>query len=605
MKVKQCIANYINNNFKVSYAFSGGSIMSLIDIIKIKMIIPKCESSGGFMSLGYNKSTNDCKSLNIVTSGPGITNALTSITDAKCDNIPLLTISGDVSVNMMGKHVFQEAPAIELTKSITSWNYTLFDSSETKSMMNRTLELLKKGKQVHLNLPKDVLNMDIKNNKDIEFAKEIEYPKYTMYEILDIAKIINNAERPVLYIGKGCINAVSPLKKLALMRNIPVTTTLHGLGTYDEKHYLSLKMLGMHGSERANYSIQNADCIICIGARFDDRTTGNLDFYAKKAKYIIHINNDYSSFNKVIPNTINIYGDANDVLTDLNHHIVPKYQNHLEYSNVSMILYNWNNPKSNQDKSLLSLPNYIEKYDNLYQNNDHWIKYLKSYRIDFPYNTNTLKQQHILNILDMEIDKLDIRKDIFYVTGVGNHQMYAAQLLTHQYPNRFITSGSLGTMGSCNSMAIGVKIAHPDKIVIAIDGDQSFNMMNDLKTIMNYNIGIKMIIMNDSKQSMVNVWEKLFFNNVVATETKNPNYELIAKAYDIECITINKEMSLDEIQNNINKFLVYDNNKSIILNCIVESDYCFPLVPPGNALDNMITYENFKIKNINNDCAPS
>jgi len=217
-----------------------------------------------------------------------------------------------------------------------------------------------------------------------------------------------------------------------------------------------------------------------------------------------------------------------------------------------------------------------------------------------------LKQQHIIKLLNYQLNKLNLKKNLIITTGVGNHQMYVAQLINHLYPNRLITSGSLGTMGSSCSMAIGAKIANPNKIVLSIDGDQSFNMMNDLSMIQNYQVGIKMIIMNDSKQSMVNIWEKLFFNgNCIATCRTNPDYEILGKAYNIKVITIKNGYDDDHILDLIKEFLEYDIAKPIILNCIVESDYCLPLVPPGNGLDEMITYENINSYVADNSSPPS
>ena len=223
-----------------------------------------------------------------------------------------------------------------------------------------------------------------------------------------------------------------------------------------------------------------------------------------------------------------------------------------------------------------------------------WFKELNQYRIDFPYDPVGLKQQDILLLLDKLLDQLNLKDKLLITSGVGNHQMYAAQLLTHLYPNRFITSGSLGSMSSANSMAIGVKIAYSNFMVISIDDNQSFNMVNDLKMILNYNIAIKIIIMNDSKHSMVNIWKKLFFNNnIVTTETINPDYNILAYAYNIKCIEINKSMNLSIIEQQIRYFLHYDIDKPIILNCIIDSDFCLPLIPPGNTLNDMLTYHTY------------
>lgn len=573
--VVQTIYNIISKNISTAYIYSGGSIMPLINqlhpknnINKMKYFIPTNESSAGFCSIGHNKSLNKCDSVVITTGGPGIINCLTPLADAYYDNIPFLLISGDVSTSAKGKHSFQECNSIALTKSITHWNYSLTNENETVSVFNNAFELLKQNKQVHINIPKDIFARNIINNDNItiESNNNLQNVNYTIEYIIKVAKIINNSPKPILCIGRGAIDASVQVRELALKANIPVTTTLHGLGIFDEEHYLSLKWHGMHGSVIANNAIQLSTCIICIGGRFDDRTVGSLKKYAPKAKYVIHINNNSSEFNKVISNTINIHGDSKKVLKDLIPHICEK------------------NNKI-----------WIDNLNNLYDKN-------------FPYDNSSLKQQDILTILNNELLKRSkLKMKTIITTGVGNHQMYCAQYITHKYPNKLITSGSLGTMGYGNSSAIGAKIANPNACVINIDGDGSFNQLNDLKMIMNYNIPIKIIIMNDQKLSMVHVWEKLFFdNNIVATESNNPNYNYLAQAYNIKCITIYKTMNVKYITNLIREFIDYDHNKPIILNCIINSDYCFPLVPPGNyGLNEMITYDNHKKYTIEKSDVPS
>ena len=570
--VSKEIYNLISKKFSTAYVYSGGAIMPLINhfhpknnINNMKYFIPSSEASGGFCSIGHNKSMNKCDSIVISTSGPGVTNLLTPLADAYSDKIPFLMITGDVSTKARGTNSFQEVPAIELTKPITFWNYSLDDESETISVMQNAFKLVDIGKQVHINIPKDILSKKIIKSKKINYIVPKVNNNYTIDSIKQIAYIINNSTKPVLYAGKGCVDASNELLKLAVKGNIPVTTTLHGLGVFDEEDELNLKMVGFHGSERANNAIQLADCIICIGARFDDRTTGNVDKYAPNAKHIIHINNNDSVFNQVIKNTINICGNSKDILNDL-----------------------------------------IQFINNNYSYN--WINELKLHSIVFPYdNSMGLKQQDVISIFNnLLMDKKDIKKKSIITTHVGNGQMFAAQLITHKYPNRFITSGSLGTMGSSNSMAIGCKIAYPESYVFAIDGDGSFSMLNDLGMILKYNIGIKIFLLNDSKLSMVNIWEKIFFdNNIVATELVNPDYEYLATAYNIKYLTINKTMSKIDITETINEFISYDNTKPIFLNCVVDSDYCFPLVPPGSALNEMITYDNFTNYKIKNTDAPS
>ena len=507
--VSKTIYNIISKKISTAYVYSGGSIMSLINQLhpknnknNMKYYVPTSEASAGFCSLGHNKSLNRCDSVVITTSGPGLSNTLTPLADAFYDSVPFLLISGDVSTEAKGKHSFQDIDSISMTKPITYWNYSLTNENETESVFNHAFELLKQNKQVHINIPKDILSKNIQKDENIEVTidNNLQKSNYTIESIKNIADIINNSTKPILIVGRGAVESNDEVTELSIKANIPITTTLHGLGIFDEDHYLSLKWHGMHGSYRANHAIQLATCIICIGGRFDDRTIGAVQEYAHNAKYIIHINNNSSEFNKVILNTINIHGDSKTVLNDL-------------------------------------LPNIIQN------KNTSWINNLKKlFDINFTYDTSGLKQQHILTIFNKELLKrTEQKKKTIITTGVGNHQMYAAQLITHKYSNKFITSGSLGTMGYGCSAAIGSKIANPNACVILIDGDASFNMLNDLKMIMNYNIAIKIILLNDSCKSMVNVWEKIFFdNNIVATESKNPNFKLLSQAYNIKCINIDK-----------------------------------------------------------------
>jgi acetolactate synthase-1/2/3 large subunit len=460
----------ISKNMSTAYIFSGGSIMSLINhlhpknnINKMQYFVPTSEASAGFCSIGHNKSLNRCDSIVITTSGPGLTNVLTPLADAYYDGVPLLVISGDVATDAKGKHSFQECDSIALTKSITYWNYSLTNENETRSVFNNAFELLKQNKQVHINIPKDTLSKIILKDENIELKLDnnLQKSNYTIESIKNIANIINNTYKPIICVGRGGNNASDEVRELAIKANIPITTTLHGLGIFDEDHYLSLKWHGMHGSEIANHAIQMATCIICIGGRFDDRTIGNVSKYAPYARHIIHINNNLSEFNKVIPNTINIHGDSKTILTDL----------------LPYIIHNKNTK-------------YIENLHELFN-------------IHFPYNISGLKQQHILTILNTELLKrTEIKKKTIITTGVGNHQMYTAQLITHKYPNKFITSGSLGTMGFGCSSAIGAKIANPNSYVFLIDGDGSFSMLNDLKMIMNYKIADDYVLATGKKHTV-------------------------------------------------------------------------------------------------------
>jgi acetolactate synthase-1/2/3 large subunit len=543
---------------KHTFLYSGGAIMPLVDHFhhtknygKISHIISSNEFSLTTSAVGYAKSAKNKVGVCVVTSGPGLTNCITPMLDAQADSTPLIVLSGQVPLKAMGTNAFQEAPSVDITKAITKWSYCLTNPGDTASVMDRAFSIATTGKPgvVHIDLPKCVLNSETEYDLNSEITKDIkllekEKERENPIRLGKIADMINESRRPVLYVGKGCIDAASELKKFAELGNIPVTTTLHALGTFDESHLLSLKMVGMHGHAAANYAIQNADLIIALGSRFDDRCTGNIATYAPKAKNILHINIEESEFNKVFNRTTNIHQDCKQFLDQITPHI---------------------------------------KFNSRFQ----WHNQLLTWKINHPFmcpiSPNKLFGQQVLAELNKQTKN---KSNMQFTTGVGVHQMLVAQFLTHTEPRQIITSGSLGVMGSGLSYAIGAKLANPQNTIILIDGDQSFNMNScDLKTIMNYGLNIKMIIMNDSTQSMVNVWEKLFFNNrITATTTQNPNYIQLAESYGIKAIKLGP---YDNLQKKITEFLKYDKGP-ILLDAVIESSFCYPLVKPGSALDEMV-----------------
>lgn len=544
----------LEHKVKDVFMYSGGAIMPLIDCFyqgKIKYYINSHEQNCGHAATGYAKSSNKT-GVCIVTSGPGLTNLITPILDANNDSTPLVVFSGQVPLKAMGTCAFQEAPSTEITKPITKWSYCVQDVNELPYVLDKAFWLAndKKKGAVHIDLPKCVLTSDLKNN-----YKEFKYQSYNHkknnYDYQNVINLINNSEKPVFYVGKGVLDASEELRELVINSNIPITTTMHAMGAFDEEHNLSLQMLGMHGSYTANHAIQNSDCIICIGARFDDRTTGNLDYYAPKAKEaykngtggIIHCNIEDNEINKVVNSNFNFCIDSKEFIIELNKGI--KFRERESWLNK---INNWKQMQP--------------------------FKYKK---------TNKLKAQEVLQTLNkLIVDK----SNYIFTTGVGNHQMWSCQFINWTHPKSFISSGSLGVMGAGLPYAIGAQISNPKKNVILIDGDSSFNMtLTDLKTVKEHNLPIKIIVMNDGNQNMVRVWEQLFFEErITATiNSRNPNYLDLALSYGINSIKCINQENLEECLLN---FL--NSNESVLLECVVESDKCFPLNPPGQALDNLI-----------------
>lgn len=552
----------LDNNVKNVWLYSGGAIMPIVDTFyqrkEIDYYINVHEQNTGHAATGYAKSSNET-GVAIVTSGPGLTNMVTPILDATNDSTPLVVFSGQVSKSSMGSLAFQECPATEITKPITKWSYCVKQVEELPYVMDLAFQIANDGKKgsVHIDLPKCVtmgsytqdsyyqVRFDCKSNK-VDSINE--------NDIVNIATVINNSKKPVLYVGKGCSNYSNLLRQFAIKANIPVTTTLHGLGIFDETHPLSLKMVGMHGTAYANYAIQESDCIIALGARFDDRTTGNVDKYApiaRKLKQVIHVNINKDEINKVIETDYNVHGDCGNFLR----HIIPRIE-----------------------------------YNERRQWYKHICKLKESYPIEYySASENKIKTQSVISEINNQTVGLD---NVLFTTGVGNHMMMACQFIDWRRSKQMNASGSLGVMGCSIGYAIGAKIANPDNIVISIDGDGSFNMTSsELKTLVEYNIPIKIAIMNDSSLQMVKIWEELFFDGrVTATDNNhNPDYVKLGEAYGLETMYCDNYMDLPYT---IKKFL--KTNRPVLCEFKVEKDICLPLVGPGCALDEMILFGEYQ-----------
>lgn len=561
MKGADIVYNVIKRNCKHAFIYSGGAIMPLVDKFyndsQMKYYINSTEHCSALSAVGYAKSSNKV-GVCITTSGPGLTNTITGITDASTDSTPMVVISGQVPTTALGTQAFQEAPSVELTKPITKWSYQPHKSEELESVMKKAFALAtnKKRGVVHIDLCKDILCNPA--SSQLEFVEDTS-TNSTCTSIKDIANIINKSERPVIILGKGAIEASSIVKRFCVDKKIPTTSTIHAMGIVDENDALSLKFLGMHGSVYANYAVQKSDCIINLGSRFDDRITGNTSLFAPKAK-IIHCNIESS---------------------DMNSNIIADYCVESDVGSFIEVL-----------SPLIEI-----------KERQQWKDTIQVWKLNYPLThkkiSPQLKQQDVIKALDLYMNK---RKTIV-TTGVGNHQMYACQFINWTYPNRFITSGSLGTMGVGLPYAIGCQIAHPDMTVIDIDGDGSFNMtLNDLKTVAEYGLPIKIIVLDDGYLSMVKVWEELFYDNrnVATTLSSNPDYCKLANAFGIESIYCD---NVFELGYTIKKVL--NSPRAILAHFKIETDKCFPLVAPGSALDDIIHSDDSKITNFSNIMPPS
>jgi acetolactate synthase-1/2/3 large subunit len=589
MNVSKLIYNkLISKNVTDVFMYSGGSIMPLIDQFykgPIKYYVNNHEQNCGHAATGYAKASGKT-GISIVTSGPGITNSITPLLDATNDSTPLIVFSGNVALDAIGSNAFQEAPAVEITRPVTKWSYCLDNPSDTEYVINEAFRVANSGKKgsVHIDLPKCILGSQINLNQSMNIDSNFKYTtdvaqlnlnklhshKFnTLYDdkyIVDVCNIINKAKRPILYVGQGCNSAYQELRELAAKGNIPVTSTLHAMGVYDEIFPLSLGMCGMHGHAAANYALQEADCIIAVGSRFDDRTTGNVAKYAPRCDNFIHINIEPCEIHKVVKTNYNIVGDSQQVLSKMIPHIK---ENKISYE-------------------VIKDDEYIR---------DDWLKYNNQNQRDniFRYTiTDNIKTQDVLKVLNSKTLLQKNYNDYYFTSGVGNHQMMSTQYMTWRLPGRFISSGSLGVMGVGLPYAIGAQLAHPDKTIICIDGDSSFMMTSgDLKTVAEHNIPVKILIINNSCQDMVRIWENLFFEGreTATINTKNPEFTKLAEAYGIKSLYCDDK---DSLSNVLDEFLSF--NGSILLECKTEPDICLPLVPPRSALDEMVLYNPDKPK---------
>src|SRR5262245_61438909 len=537
---------------EVMFGYPGGAILPVFDQLyktPAKFILNRHEQGSGHAADGYARATGK-PGVCIVTSGPGATNTVTPLATAQMDSIPILVFSGQVATKVIGNDAFQEADVTGITRHCTKWNYLVKDVRELPRIVNEAFLVATSGRPgpVLVDLPKDVTNavcpeeVDDTPREHIMKRKKSALSGGTQKQVMDAAELINKSERPILYVGGGAIiaGAHDALRKLAAKGNIPCTTTLLGLGAFDETDPRSLYMLGMHGSAFANYAVQECDCLISIGARFDDRVTGNLATFAPKAK-IIHIDIDPSSISKNVDVDVPVVGDAR--------------------------------------MSLEALLGYLEPRDR-----KEWFAQIAAWKKRYPFkyfdDTKMTKPQYVIEEINRQTNS-----DAIITTGVGQHQMWAAQFYRWRYPRQMITSGGLGTMGYGLPSAMGAALGAPGKIVIDIDGDASFCMtMFELPTIAEYDIPVKAVIINNDFQGMVKQWQDLFYaRRYSQTAMKNPNFAKLAEAHGIRGIRCEDK---NEVPKVVKEML--DHKGPVLVDFFVEpNEHVYPMVPAGKGLHEM------------------
>ncbi|KAF9139644.1 Acetolactate synthase, mitochondrial [Mortierella sp. GBA39] len=569
----------LRHNVKHVFGYPGGAILPVFDAIynskQFEFILPRAEQGAGHAAEGYARVTGK-PGVVLVTSGPGATNVITAMQDALSDGTPMVVFTGQVVVSAIGSDAFQEADVVGISRACTKWNVMVKDIADLPRRINEAFEIATSGRPgpVLVDLPKDVTAAIL--NKPIPAAPGIpvrpptsqstfftglakDASQVTSPQILRAAQLINAAKRPLIYAGQGILahpDGPARLKELSHNGNIPVTTTLQGLGAFDEMDHRSLHMVGMHGSAYANLAMQKADVIIALGARFDDRVTANVARFAPEAKKaalekrggIIHFEISPKNINKVVQATEAIEGDVTENLS-----------------------------------KLLPLIEGSERKE--------WFTKLSNWKSRFPFYhvqdpKGILAPQTVIQELDKQTAHM--KEKVIITTGVGQHQMWAAQYFRWRQPRSLVTSGGLGTMGFGLPAAIGAKVGKPDHIVVDIDGDASFCMTGmELATAAQYNIGVKVLILNNDFQGMVKQWQDLFYEERYSgTQMFNPDFVKLAEAMNVKGI---RATSMEDLPGAMAEFLAHDG--PVVLEAkVCKRQHVYPMAAASNALDEFIVH---------------
>jgi acetolactate synthase I/II/III large subunit len=536
----------VKEGVEVIFGILGGAILPLYDTLpqfpQLHHVLVRHEQCAAHAAEGYARATGRV-GVCFATSGPGATNLVTGIANAHLDSSPVVAITGQVARRFIGKDAFQEVDITGITLPITKHNYLVRDTSQLGKVVKEAFYIAHTGRPgpVLIDVPKDVFQEQVEYHApgkvDLRSYKPI--LKGHPAQIQKAAKLINEAQKPVILAGRGVIisNASEELKALAETAQIPVVTTLLGISCFPESHVLSYRWLGMHGMAYANMAINASDLIIAIGMRFDDRATAEVASFAPQAK-IIHIDIDPAEIGKNVRVDVPIVGDVRAVLSPLLKLITPA------------------------------------------QHGD-WLQQLDTWRREHP-STDIRDSSSILPQYVVRSIYEATNGDATIVTGVGQNQMWAAQYYTYNKPNTFISSGGLGTMGFGLPASVGVKMGCPDSIVWCIDGDGSFQMtLHELATIQQERLAVKIAIMNNGFLGMVRQWQELFHGKrYVATPLWGPDFVKLAEAYDIPGIKVRHK---DDVVPAIQKAMAHDGPFLVDFG-IEPEENVYPMVPPGASL---------------------
>ncbi len=552
----------LKNKVEIIFGYPGGAIMPIYDALfdytekKIKHVLVRHEQGAIHAAEGYAR-INNTAGVVFATSGPGATNLVTGIADAMMDSVPVVCITGQVYASLLGSDAFQEADVIGITTPITKWNHQVTKAEEIAETVAKAFHIANSGR------PGPVV-IDITKNAQIEKV-EFNYPKKVLIpsfkipskpnttSIKQAATLINNAQKPYIFVGHGVLisKAEQQVKDLAEKAGIPVASTLHGLSSFPANHPLYMGLLGMHGKYSTNLLTNQADAIIAVGMRFDDRVTGRLADYAKQAK-IIHIDIDNAELHKNVSADVAINADAKETLKML----IPKVN-------------------KNEHKDWLKDFKRLDEIEYEKVTN----KELKP--VDKGLLRNKIKMAQVIDMLSNKT-----KGEAVIVADVGQHQMITARYYRFQKSDSFITSGGAGTMGFALPAAIGAKMANPKRDIVAVIGDGCFQMtIQELATIAQEDLPVKIIILNNNFLGMVRQWQQLFFEKRYSfVDLKNPDFITVAKGFYVDGMKVEK---YSELSKSLDKML--NAKKAFVLEVVVEKEEnVFPMVPAGASVEEVV-----------------